>query len=93
MAGMLTEAVARLENLTPHERTVLLVLADHANINSKRCWPGIKRIAERSGMSDRHVSRILNILQKRALISVVGKQGKAGTNVYLGFPRFPGHIW
>lgn len=83
MSGMLTEAVSRLPDLTPHERTVLLVLADHAKNDSKRCWPGIKRIAVRCNMSDRHVSRILKVLKKRCLISILGKHGNVGTNVYL----------
>ena len=49
-------------------KLVLLALADHANDDGE-CWPGMKRIAEKCGMSARQVSNHVTNLQQAGLIS------------------------
>lgn len=49
-------------------KLVLLALADHANDDGE-CWPGMKRIAEKCGMSARQVSSHVTGLEEAGLIS------------------------
>ena len=49
-------------------KLVLLALADHANDDGV-CWPGMKRIAEKCGMSSRQVSNHVTGLEECGLIS------------------------
>ena len=48
-------------------KLVLLALADHANDDGE-CWPGMKRIAEKCGMSARQVSNHVTGLEIAGLI-------------------------
>ncbi|GIV82718.1 MAG: hypothetical protein KatS3mg051_2072 [Anaerolineae bacterium] len=59
-----------------HEMLVLLSLADHAN-DDGYCWPSIRRIAERSRMSERQVYRVLSALEDRGIIS---RDSRTGTS-------------
>ncbi len=61
--------------LPPSEKLVLLALADWAH-DDGRCWPSIKAVAEKSGVSERTVQRMLREAEKNGLIErkeVVGK--------------------
>ena len=58
-------------------KLVLLALADHANADGE-CWPSMKRIAERSDISTRHVSRAINELIDLGLVEKAGRRRHGG---------------
>lgn len=58
-------------------KLVLLALADHANPDGE-CWPSMKRIAERSDISPRHVSRAINELVDLGLVEKANRRRHAG---------------
>ena len=58
-------------------KLVLLALADHANADGE-CWPSMKRIAERSDISPRHVSRAINELIDLGLVEKAGRRRHGG---------------
>jgi DNA-binding transcriptional regulator YhcF (GntR family) len=82
MSYKLLQAAARVKGLTPHERCVLITLADRANHKTMRCWPGVATMANDTGVSEREVHRALKRLRSLGMITVSGKT-KYGTNVYL----------
>lgn len=53
--------------LPPSEKLVLLALADWAH-DDGRCWPSIKKVAEKSGVSERTVQRMLREAEKNGLV-------------------------
>jgi hypothetical protein len=55
----------------------LLALADHANSDGE-CWPSMKRIAERSDISPRHVSRAINELVDLGLVEKANRRRHGG---------------
>lgn len=58
-------------------KLVLLALADHANADGE-CWPSMKRIAERSDISPRHVSRAINELVDLGLVEKASRRRHGG---------------
>ena len=58
-------------------KLVLLALADHANSDGE-CWPSMKRIAERSDISARHVSRAINELIDLGLVEKANRRRHGG---------------
>ncbi len=61
--------------LPPSEKLVLLALADWAHDDGK-CWPSIKAVADKSGVSQRTVQRMLRGAEKSGLLKrkeIVGK--------------------
>ena len=58
-------------------KLVLLALADHANADGE-CWPSMKRIARRSDISTRHVSRAINELIEIGLVEKAGRRRHGG---------------
>ena len=58
-------------------KLVLLALADHANSDGE-CWPSMKRIAERSDISPRHVSRAINELVDLGLVEKASRRRHGG---------------
>jgi DNA-binding transcriptional MocR family regulator len=58
-------------------KLVRLALADHANADGE-CWPSMKRIAERSDISARHVSRAINELVELGLIEKASRRRFGG---------------
>lgn len=58
-------------------KLVLLALADHANADGE-CWPSMKRIAERSDISPRQVSRAINELVELGLIEKANRRRFGG---------------
>ena len=58
-------------------KLVLLALADHANSDGE-CWPSMKRIAERSDISPRHVSRAINELIDLGLVEKANRRRHGG---------------
>jgi len=58
-------------------KLVLLALADHSNADGE-CWPSMKRIAERSDISPRHVSRAINELVDLGLVEKANRRRHSG---------------
>ncbi|HEY7823931.1 MAG TPA: helix-turn-helix domain-containing protein [Acidimicrobiia bacterium] len=58
-------------------KLVLLALADHSNADGE-CWPSMKRIAERSDISPRHVSRAIDELVDLGLVEKSGRRRHGG---------------
>ena len=58
-------------------KLVLLALADHANADGE-CWPSMKRIAERSDISPRHVSRAIDELIDLGLVEKSNRRRHGG---------------
>jgi len=58
-------------------KLVLLALADHANADGE-CWPSMKRIAERSDISPRQVSRAINELVELGLVEKASRRRHGG---------------
>jgi len=58
-------------------KLVLLALADHANSDGE-CWPSMKRIAERSDISPRHVSRAISELIDLGLVEKANRRRHGG---------------
>lgn len=52
-------------DLTPAERLVLVILAEHADDRTRKCWPGIDLISRRSGLTPDAVRRVFQRLRKR----------------------------
>ncbi len=61
--------------LPPSEKLVLLAMADWAR-DDGRCWPSIKMLADKSGVSERTVQRMLREAEKAGLIERVENVGK-----------------
>lgn len=51
--------------LTPPERLLLVALAETARDGTRMCWPGMATLTRRTGLSDRHVRRVLTELGQR----------------------------
>src|SRR5262249_47738425 len=77
----LMSAVWDLENLAPSAKLVLLALCDFANERGESCFPSIKRIAEKSSLSERQTQRIMHRLINTGVVSVVAnaRGGKPGS--------------
>jgi DNA-binding transcriptional regulator YhcF (GntR family) len=81
MSYELLQTAARVKDLTPHERCVLITLADRANHKTNKCWPSVGTMAQDTGVSEREVHRALKRFRALGLITISGKT-KYGTNVY-----------
>lgn len=62
-------------------------LLEHFNLETRRCDPGIARIAALSGLPTRSVRRGIADLQRAGLFAVLRHGGRAHTNAY--FPNWP----
>lgn len=63
------------------EKLVLLCIADHAG-DDGTCYPSVKRIAERSNMSERNVQYCVRSLRDKGWLRISYGQGRNGSNVY-----------
>lgn len=70
--------------ISPHEKLVLAILADHANKDAV-CWPSVATIARESSLSLRQVQKCLNSLQKASLLHRDFRSGHS-TKYYLKIP-------
>lgn len=73
--------VWEMDGLSPHERLVLLCLADHAN-DSGECYPSMTRLCARTGMTDRGVQKCLGNLVERRVLDVERGGGRGKSNRY-----------
>lgn len=82
MSVKLMEMVFRLgPEIGAPERLILIAIADHAN-RSGECWPSMKRLAERCGLSERMARYHVRSLQDRGLIEVEIMRGRGNANRY-----------
>lgn len=75
-------AVWDRKDLDPSERLVMLSLADHAD-DDGYCYPSIKRLCERSSLSERTVQSTIKKLVGRGFLTVNYGAGRNGTNVFI----------
>jgi len=57
--------------MTRSERDVLLVMCDHANDEGRNTYPSIARIAWKTDMSERHVTRMMKSLCKKGALKLI----------------------
>lgn len=61
----------------------LLCLADHAGDDGLRCYPSVPRLAERSKVSERQVTRVLRWLEAKDYIRIIAKgEGRGNVTQY-----------
>jgi len=61
---------------------VLLALADNADEETRSCYPGVKRLAQKSRLSERQVQYCIKKLRKLGIISVERNASPVKTNLY-----------
>lgn len=64
------------------ERVVLLVLADHADVQHT-CFPSVERIGKRAGLTRRAVQAALKRLEGRGLIGRIPSPGRTSSRYWL----------
>jgi len=80
-----TKAVIDVMDICYPVKSVLVVIASHADENTGRCWPSIATIAGKSGLSQSTVKRALKAVRTSGLIKVHKKPMASGqtANYYL----------
>ncbi len=68
--------------IPPHEKLVLLALADHARDNGL-CWPSVDHLAEKCSLSDRQIQRTIRKLQEKGFLLIEPRRGRSN-NYQLG---------
>jgi hypothetical protein len=86
---LMAKAVA-VELTDPLAKWLLVVLADHANEETHKCFPSLDRLAERTQMSRVTVTRKLNLLEDINFISRNRGSSKRST-IYTIFPDTVAH--
>lgn len=81
MSIKVMSAVWECQGLDASERLVMLSLADHAD-DEGRCYPSIRRLCERTSMSDRGVQKVLSRLAERGFVKAQPNAGQGGANLY-----------
>ncbi|MFN7002204.1 MAG: helix-turn-helix domain-containing protein [Roseinatronobacter sp.] len=74
-------AVFESTDLAPTERLIMLALADHAD-DEGRCYPSIRRLCQRTGLSERAVQSNIKKLVDQGYIRTVIGGGKGNANLY-----------
>ena len=71
------------KQITPPYRLLLLILADRANEDMKGVsWPSQPWLAQKLGLSDRYVRRMLEDLQKWGVIHIIHRGIEGKSNYY-----------
>jgi hypothetical protein len=73
------------EGLSPTERLILLSLADHAD-DAGTCYPSIKRLSHRTGLSERAVQGALKRLSDAGWLEIRLNAGPRGCNMFTVSP-------
>lgn len=68
-------------NITGADKLVMLAIADHAD-NYGDCWIGYDRLAELTGLSDRHIKRVVKNLHKNKVVFCNVNGGRGNSNAY-----------
>ena len=66
------------DGLLASEFRVLLILTDHCNEKSGKCFPSIRTVAGRAELSERHCKRVIKQLEAKGLIAVHRRFDKEG---------------
>lgn len=74
-------AIFDSKTLGPTERLIMLALADHAD-DAGRCYPSMRRLQERTGLSERAVQTNVRALTDKGYLRVIVGGGKGNANVY-----------
>lgn len=72
-------AVFAYPDFAPHEKLVMLALADHAD-ELNECFPSIARLVRMTGMSERGVQQVIRRLEQRGFIVTRSNAGRKGSN-------------
>lgn len=62
---------------TPHQKLVLLALADNAYDNGE-CYPGVQRLQARTSLSESSIRRAIRDLSKQGLVNIVFRYDDSG---------------
>lgn len=76
MSTIIMTACWPLQGMTPAQKAVLISLADNAN-DEGVCWPSVKRIAERTCLSERAVQGALRWLTSAGLLVAKERDGRS----------------
>jgi len=60
-----------VKDLTPAQKVVLVALADHAEDDGSRVYPGVERLTYKTSLSERTVRRALSDLREKGLLIVI----------------------
>lgn len=71
----LSEVVWSNQDLTPTDKLVLLALVNHLNDETGACYPSWDRLATRTGLSRRTISRTIARLEDEGFIDATRKPG------------------
>lgn len=69
-------------DLPATDRLVLLSLADHAD-DEGQCYPSVRRVCERTGLSERAVQNAFKRLSDAGYLDIEQNAGKRGTNLFV----------
>src|SRR5690606_1009368 len=69
-------------NLPQNQAWVLMAMADHADHEGNNVYPGVPRLAWKTGYTTRHIRRIIAILREKGLIVVEEAGGGRKTTRY-----------
>jgi AraC-like DNA-binding protein len=75
------KAVWNFSKATGGAKLLLLALAEHADSNG-RCWPGIGRLSDMVGTSERHIKRLLKELEGLCELEIKRATGRGYTSEY-----------
>lgn len=81
MSVQLMAAVFERGPGNPHQRLLLLALADHAD-EAGVCWPSVDRLAAKCAVSARQVQRTLQQLQADGWLVIDRGRGRGNTSLY-----------
>ena len=81
MSVKVMSLVWEAEGLSPTHRLILLSLADHAN-DEGMCYPSIRRLAKRTGLSERAVQGAAAALQAAGWLRIERNAGPKGCNLF-----------
>lgn len=90
--SVITRNLQRLSKVTVANGTykaVLFALASRTKADGK-AWPSVERIAQDSGVSVRHIKRIIGTLEDSGVLSVARKQVRPGQNQSNRYQMYPG---
>ena len=82
-------AALETTSLPANEKLVLILLADHADDETGRCWPSQNYIAKRSGLTRETINRTIKRLSGKGLIRIHHRfrdDGSSRSNTYIVMP-------
>lgn len=82
-------AALETTDLPANEKLLLILLADHADDETGRCWPSQRYITQRSGLAQSTVNRTIKRLASKGLIRIQHRfrdDGSQRSNAYFVLP-------